>query len=219
MKKENNPAALVAEKLSACRIIPVLVINTVDEGVKICEILYKAGLPSAEITFRTSAAEGTIREVTKRFPDMTAGAGTILNVSDLEKAVAAGAKFAVAPGCNPRIMQAAEKLGIPFFPGVCTPSDIECAYENGARIMKFFPAEASGGIPMLKALIGPYKHLGIKFIPLGGIDASNARKYFELKEVIAAGGSWMVKQEDVTAGKWDLIEKNVREAAALVNPR
>lgn len=216
MKNVGNAAELVAEKLKACKVIPVLVVNTVDEGVRICEILYKAGLPSAEITFRTSAAEGTIREVTRRFPDMTAGAGTILNTADLEKAVAAGAKFAVAPGCNPKIMQAAAKLGIPFFPGVCTPSDIETAYENGARVMKFFPAEASGGLPMLKALIGPYKHLGIKFIPLGGIDAANVRKYFELKEVLAAGGSWMVKQEDVTAGKWDLIEKNVKEAAALV---
>lgn len=216
MKKENSASDLVAEKLRACRIIPVLVINTVEEGVKICEILCNAGLPSAEITFRTSAAEGTIREVTKRFPEMTAGAGTILNTSDLEKAVSAGAKFAVAPGCNPKIMQAAEKLSIPFFPGVCTPSDIECAYENGARIMKFFPAEASGGTNMLKALIGPYKHLGIKFIPLGGIDAANVRKYFEMKEVIAAGGSWMVKQEDVTAGRWDIIEKNVKEAVSLV---
>jgi 2-dehydro-3-deoxyphosphogluconate aldolase/(4S)-4-hydroxy-2-oxoglutarate aldolase len=214
MKKADSE--FVAEKLKACRIIPVLVVNTVDEGVRICEILQKAGLPSAEITFRTSAAEGTIREVTKRFPDMTAGAGTILNTVDLQKAADAGAKFAVAPGCNPKIMQAAAKLGIPFFPGVCTPSDIEAAYENGARVMKFFPAEASGGISMLKALIGPYRHLGIKFIPLGGIDASNVKKYFELKEVLAAGGSWMVKQEDVTAGKWNEIEKNVREAAALV---
>lgn len=216
MKKENSASESIAGQLGKCKIIPVLVINTVDEGLRICEMLYKCGLPSAEITFRTAAAEGTIREVLKRFPDMTAGAGTILNTEDLKKAFSAGAKFAVAPGCNPKIMNAAEKLGIPFFPGVCTPSDIECAYENGARIMKFFPAEASGGISMLKALIGPYKHLGIKFIPLGGIDASNVKRYFELKEVLAAGGSWMVKQENVSAGQWDVVEKNIKEAAALV---
>ena len=216
MKKENSEAALVSEKLGKCKIIPVLIINTVDEGIRICDMLYKCGLPSAEITFRTSAAEGTIREVLKRFPDMTAGAGTILNTEDLKKAFYAGAKFAVAPGCNPKIMNAADKLGIPFFPGVCSPSDIECAYENGAKIMKFFPAEASGGTSMLKALIGPYKHLGIKYIPLGGIDASNVKKYFDLKEVLAVGGSWMVKQEDVSAGKWDIVEKNIKEAAALV---
>jgi 2-dehydro-3-deoxyphosphogluconate aldolase/(4S)-4-hydroxy-2-oxoglutarate aldolase len=216
MKKENPESATVPEKLRKCGIIPVLVINTVEEGIRVCDILYRCGLPSAEITFRTSAAEGTIREVLKRFPDMTAGAGTILNTEDLKKAFYAGAKFAVAPGCNPKIMNAAENLGIPFFPGVCTPSDIECAYENGAKIMKFFPSEASGGISILKALIGPYKHLGIKYIPLGGIDASNVNKYFDLKEVLAVGGSWMVKQEDVSAGKWDIVEKNIKEAVALV---
>ncbi len=216
MKKEDKLPELVAEKLKACRIIPVLVVNTVEEGVKVCEILYKNGLPSAEITFRTSAAEGTICEAARKFPDMMVGAGTILNTVDLGKAAAAGAKFAVAPGCNPKIMQAAAKIALPFFPGVCTASDIEIAYENGARVMKFFPAEPSGGTAMLKALIAPYKHLGIRFIPLGGIDAANVKKYFELKEVLAAGGSWMVKQEDVSAGKWDEIEKKVREAAALL---
>ncbi len=216
MKKENPEAEAVSEKLRKCRIIPVLVVNTVEEGIRVCDILYRCGLPSAEITFRTSAGEGTIREVLKRFPGMVAGAGTILNTEDLKKAFSAGAKFAVAPGCNPKIMKEAEKLGIPFYPGVCTPSDIECAYENGARIMKFFPAEASGGTNMLKALIGPFKHLGIKYIPLGGIDASNVKKYFDLKEVLAVGGSWMVKQEYVSAGQWDIVEKNIKEAAALV---
>ncbi len=215
MKKENPEAEAVLEKLRKCRIIPVLVVNTVEEGIRVCDILYNAGLPSAEITFRTSAGEGTIREVLKRFPDMAAGAGTILNVEDLKRAFSAGAKFAVAPGCNPKIMKEAAKLGIPFYPGVCTPSDIECAYENGAKIMKFFPAEASGGTTMLKSIMAPFKHLGIKYIPLGGIDASNVKKYFDLKEVLAVGGSWMVKQEDVSAGNWDIVEKNIKEAAAL----
>ncbi|MFA6291495.1 MAG: hypothetical protein WC637_06915, partial [Victivallales bacterium] len=114
MKKENPEAEAVSEKLRKCRIIPVLVVNTVEEGIRVCDILYNAGLPSAEITFRTSAGEGTIREVLKRFPDMAAGAGTILNVEDLKRAFSAGAKFAVAPGCNPKIMKEAAKLGIPF---------------------------------------------------------------------------------------------------------
>jgi 2-dehydro-3-deoxyphosphogluconate aldolase/(4S)-4-hydroxy-2-oxoglutarate aldolase len=216
MEKENPAVAAVSERLGKCKIIPVLVVNTVEEGIRICDILYRCGLPSAEITFRTSAGEGTIREALKRFPDMVAGAGTILNTEDLKRAHDAGAKFAVAPGCNPKVMKAAVELGIPFFPGVCTPSDIECAYENGASIMKFFPAEASGGISMLKALLGPFKHLGIKFIPLGGLDASNVKKYLDMKEVLAVGGSWMVKQEDVSAGKWDLVEKNINEASALL---
>ncbi len=217
MKKGQDAVGLLPAKLSACRIIPVLVINSVDEGVKICGIFHDAGFQVVEITFRTVAAPDTIREVSSRFPGLLVGAGTILKVEDLEKACSAGAKFAVAPGCNPKIIRAAEEAEMPFFPGVSNPSDIECAYENGARIMKFFPAEASGGVKMLKALIAPYKHLGIKFVPTGGIDASNVKKYLELKEVLAAGGSWMLRQENVYAGQWDIVERDIRESALLIN--
>lgn len=213
MKKKYDD---VLEKIQKLKIIPVLAVPAVEDGIKICGILKNAGLPLAEITFRTEAAEETIREVSEKFPDVLVGAGTVLNAGDLERAANAGAKFAVAPGCNPSVVRAAAEIGIPFFPGVATPTDIECACDLGSMVMKFFPCEPLGGLAMLKSLIAPYRHLGIKFIPLGGIGLNNMRKYLELKEIIAIGGTWIAKQELITAKQWDMIDKNVREALSLM---
>ncbi len=186
------------KQLEQVKIVPVLVLNSLKEGLAVCEQLCRNGLPAAEITFRTSAAEEIIREVSKRFPEMFVGAGTVLNVDDLNRAFDAGAKFAVAPGFNPKVVAEAVKRGFPFCPGVCAPSEAEQALDFGCRTLKFFPAEACGGVAMLKALIAPYKHLGVKFMPTGGIKPANAESYLAVPEVAAIGGTWLNQCDDET---------------------
>ncbi len=203
------------KRLSEIRIVPVLVLDEVESGLKMCEILLECGLPAAEITFRTAAAAEIIRAASKRFPELYLGAGTILNVHDLRRAFDAGAKFAVAPGFNPTVVRAAVENHFAFAPGVCTPSEVEQAYELGCSFLKFFPAEAAGGVKMLKSLIAPYKHLGIRFMPTGGITALNAMEYLSIKEVAAVGGTWLGKAADIAAGNWEIIRETVRQAAAL----
>ncbi len=183
----------LVEQLEKIKIVPVLVLNSLEEGMAVCTDLYNNGLCAAEITFRTSAAEAVIREASKRFPDMIIGAGTVLNVADLHRAFDAGAKFAVAPGFNPTVVKEAVKCGFDFAPGVCTPSEAEQAMELGCKFLKFFPAEAAGGTAMLKSLIAPYKHLGIRFMPTGGVKPANVESYLEIPEVAAVGGTWLNK--------------------------
>ena len=151
------------EKLRKHGVVPVIAVDTPEDGLRLCEALLKGGLPVAEITFRTTAAAETIKAASTHFPELILGAGTVLTTDQVKKAVDAGAKFAVAPGCNPRIIEAAQQAGLFFAPGICTPSDIERALELGCKLLKFFPAEASGGVKMLKALIGPYGHTGVQF--------------------------------------------------------
>ncbi|MBO7147734.1 MAG: bifunctional 4-hydroxy-2-oxoglutarate aldolase/2-dehydro-3-deoxy-phosphogluconate aldolase [Lentisphaeria bacterium] len=195
----------IAEKLAQYKIIPVLVLNDVESGLKRCEMLCKNGLPVAEITFRTAAAEDVIKAVSKEFPEMFIGAGTILNVKDLHRAFNAGAKFAVAPGFNPTVVKEAMANNYTFAPGICTPSEIEQAYELGCNFLKFFPAEAAGGVKMLSSIAAPYKHLGIKFMPTGGVTIENAADWLALDVVAAAGGTWLNKAD----------EEGIRKAAAL----
>lgn len=216
MNFAENCAATVAA-LQKIRIVPVLALNDVESGLKLCEILLECGLPAAEITFRTAAAEAVIKAAAQRFPELYLGAGTVLNVRDLERAFAAGAKFAVAPGFNPTVVRAAASAGYAFAPGVCTPSEAEQAMELGCRLLKFFPAEASGGVKMLRAILAPYRHLGVRFMPTGGVTAANASDYLAVPEVAAVGGTWLGKPADVTAGDWDKIRNAVREAVELKN--
>lgn len=210
---ESQQAA--ASALRKVRIVPVLALNSVADGVKICEIFVRRGLPAAEITFRTAAAPDIIAEVSRQFPELLVGAGTVLNVFDLHRAFACGAKFAVAPGFNPTVVREAVRCDFAFTPGVCTPSEAEQAMELGCRLLKFFPAEAAGGAAMLKALAAPYKHLKINFMPTGGVTAKNAADYLAIPEVAAVGGTWLGKSADVAAGKWDEIESLVAAAAEL----
>ena len=205
-----------AVKLAGIKIVPVLVLNSVEEGLKIGEILVSEGLPAAEITFRTAAAESVIRSMAKEFPELYIGAGTILNVNDLKRAFDAGAKFAVAPGFNPTVVKAAVENSLAFAPGVCTPSEVEQAHELGCKFLKFFPAEAAGGISMLKSIIAPYKHLGIKFMPTGGVSEANVKDYLALPEVAAAGGTWLGKSSDIAGGNWESIRAKVRAASSLI---
>ena len=197
-------------------VVPVIAVDTPDDGLRLCETLLKGGLPVAEITFRTNAAAETIKAASARFPELILGAGTVLTTDQVHKAVDAGAKFAVAPGCNPHIIQAAKDANLPFAPGICTPSDIERALEFGCKILKFFPAEASGGVKMLKALLGPYGHTGIQFCPTGGITPQNLADYLAIPQVAFAGGTWLAPKELVKAGHWAAIEEKVRDAVQLV---
>lgn len=206
----------ILDKLKKLKVIPVTAIDTVTDGLKLCELLCSKGLPVIEITFRTAAAADVIKEVSKKFPDMLIGAGTVLNELDLKLAKASGATFAVAPGCNPKIIKAAKDLKFPFFPGISNPSDIEAALETGVKIMKFFPAEACGGVNMLKAISAPYKHLGVKFIPTGGITEKNMKDYLQLPEIIAVGGTWLAKSEDMKAGEWDKIGKLISSTVTAI---
>ena len=194
-----------AKQLDKIKIIPVLVLETLEEGLQVCEQLCANGLPAAEITFRTAAAESIIREAVKRFPEMYIGAGTILNTTDLNRAADAGAQFGVAPGFNPKVVAAANALEFNFIPGVCTPSEVEQAMDHGCKTLKFFPAEAAGGVNMLKSLIAPYKHLGVRFMPTGGVKPTNVEDYLAIKEVAAVGGTWLNKCDDSV----------IRDAAAI----
>lgn len=207
----------VIEKLSEIKIVPVLVLEDVRAGLKMCEVLVENGLPAAEVTFRTSAAEKIIREAAKEFPELYLGAGTILNTGDLHRAFDAGAKFAVAPGFNPTVIKEAVENDFAFAPGVCTPSEVEQAVELGCKFLKFFPAEAAGGVKMLKSIIAPYRHLGICFMPTGGVTSANAADYLAIKEVAAIGGTWLGKAEDIKAENWDAVAKAVKAAVELKN--
>lgn len=205
----------VLAQLERIRIVPVLVLEELESGLKMCEVLAECGLPAAEITFRTQAAASIIEAASKRFPHLYLGAGTILNVADLKRAFDAGAKFAVAPGFNPNVVRIAVENNFAFAPGVCTPSEAEQAMELGCRFLKFFPAEAAGGTAMLKSLIAPYKHLGIRFMPTGGVTTANVMEYLAIREVAAVGGTWLGKAEDIKSGNWDKIRETVKQAVAL----
>ena len=201
-----------AEKLAEIKIVPVLVLNSVEEGLKVGEILVSEGLLAAEITFRTAAAESIIKAMSEKFPELYIGAGTVLNTDDLKRAFDAGAKFAVAPGFNPTVAKSAIENSYSFAPGICTPSEVEQAHELGCKFLKFFPAEAAGGISMLKSVIAPYKHLGIRFMPTGGVSEANANDYLSIPEVSAVGGTWLGKPTDIVEEKWDAIREKVRQA-------
>ncbi|MEE4194138.1 MAG: bifunctional 4-hydroxy-2-oxoglutarate aldolase/2-dehydro-3-deoxy-phosphogluconate aldolase, partial [Anaerolineae bacterium] len=177
--------------------------------------LLKGGLPCAEITFRTSAAAEAIKAITDHFPDMLVGAGTVLNKQQAKAAIAAGAKFIVSPGLDKKVVQYCQKHTIPVMPGIFTATELQKALKLGIDVVKFFPAEASGGVKTLKALSGPFPQ--VKFMPTGGISAANLPDYLALPQVVACGGSWLVKKSMIAAGEFDTIEQLAREALALVH--
>lgn len=197
-------------------IIPVIAIENVEAALPLADALLAGGLPVAEITFRTTAAAEVIRTIHRERPQLTVGAGTVLTAANLEAAKASGAAFAVAPGLNPQIVQQAQRLGLPFVPGVATPSDIEHGLALGCKLLKFFPAEALGGVPMIEALSAPYKHAGVRFMPTGGVNTSNLESYLKLATVAAVGGTWIAKKEDLSAGNWDEIRNRCRAAREIV---
>ncbi|MBQ3395287.1 MAG: bifunctional 4-hydroxy-2-oxoglutarate aldolase/2-dehydro-3-deoxy-phosphogluconate aldolase [Synergistaceae bacterium] len=205
---------MIFEQFSKIGIIPVVVLDDPKDAASLAKALCENGLPCAEVTFRTAAAEESIRIMSKEFPDMLVGAGTVLTKEQVDRAIDAGAKFIVSPGLNPKIVQYCLDKSIPITPGTQTPSEMEQALELGLKVVKFFPAEPAGGLAMIKAVAAPY--VDLKFMPTGGINAKNVRDYLAYNKIIACGGSWMVKKDLVTGGKWDELGKLVREAADIV---
>lgn len=204
----------VLEQIQKIGIVPVVVLDDAKDAEPLAKALCDGGLPCAEVTFRTEAAEECIRIMSEKFPQMLVGAGTVLTTEQVDRAVAAGAKFIVSPGLNPRIVKYCVEKGILITPGCANASDIEQALENGLEVVKFFPAEPAGGLPMIKALAAPY--VGVKFMPTGGISAKNVRDYLAYDRIIACGGSWMVKNDLVKAGDFAAITEMTKEAVQIV---
>lgn len=204
------------KRILAKRILPAAIIDRLDDAIPLAEALLAGGLDIIEVTFRTEAAAESIRQVSQKFPEMLVGAGTVLTDVQLARAIDAGAKFCVAPGLNPELIIKSDAAKIPFVPGVATPTEVDRAINAGCQILKFFPAEALGGVKMLKALAGPFAHTGVKFIPTGGVDGANAKTYLDLPIVAAVGGSWMLSPALIKAKNWPEITRLTREALALV---
>ena len=204
----------VLEQMGKIGIIPVVVLNDAKDAAPLAKALCEGGLPCAEVTFRTDAAEESIRIMAEQFPQMLVGAGTVLTTEQVDRAVAAGAKFIVSPGLNPKVVKYCVDKGIPVTPGTCNPSDVEQAIELGLDVVKFFPAEAAGGLKMIKAMAAPY--VGMKFMPTGGINAGNVRAYLSYDRILACGGSWMVSGKMVEAGEFDKIKEMTAEAVQIV---
>ena len=170
-----------------------------------------------ELTLRTEAALGALRRIRAAVPEMLAGVGTVLTPAQADDAKYAGAEFAVSPGMNPRVVKAADDAGLPFAPGILTPSDIEQALECGCRMLKFFPAESSGGLAYLKAMAAPYLHLGVSFIPLGGVNEKNMASYLADPLIDAVGGSWLAPRDAIREGRWDEITALAKAAREIIN--
>lgn len=202
------------EQISATGIVPVVKIDCADDAVPLARALKNGGLNCAEITFRTDAAAESIKRITEAFPDMLVAAGTVLTTEQADAAMAAGAKFLVSPGLNPITVNYCKEKGYPILPGISNPSDIEMGLSLGLTYLKFFPAEAAGGVKMIKAMSAPYTM--VKFMPTGGIGLNNVADYFACKSVFACGGSWMVPADLIKEGKFDEIEKLTKDAAEML---
>ena len=202
------------EKIAACGVVPVVVLEDAKDAKPLAEALVEGGLPVAEVTFRTAAAEESIRIMAEAYPEMLVGAGTVLSVEQAQRAVNAGAKFIVSPGFDPEVVDWCLANEVPVYPGIITPSEATQAVKRGLKIVKFFPAEQFGGVATIKALAAPFTTL--KFMPTGGINAKNIRDYLSSDKIIACGGSWMVKGDLVKAGDFAKIKELVKEAVELV---
>ena len=204
----------VTEKISTLGVVPVVVLEDAKDAAPLAKALVEGGLPCAEVTFRTDAAEESIKIMTSEYPDMFVGAGTVLTIEQVDRAVAAGAKFIVSPGFDPEIVDYCLSKEIPVFPGCITPSEVAQAVKRGLKVVKFFPAEQFGGVATIKAMAAPY--VGLKFMPTGGVSAKNLESYLSGDKIVACGGSWMVKGDLVKAGKFDEIKAMTEEAVKLV---
>lgn len=204
----------VLEEFSKIGIIPVIALDHVEDAKPLAKALIDGGLPCAEVTFRTDAAEESIRIMSEEFPEMLVGAGTVLTTEQVDRAVGAGAKFIVSPGLNPKVVKYCIDKGVPITPGCANPSDVEAAIELGLEVVKFFPAEAAGGLNMIKSMAAPYTKM--KFMPTGGINAKNITSYLDFKKIIACGGSWMVNKDMIAAKDWEGITALTKEAVSTM---
>ena len=194
-------------------VVPVVVLDDAEDAAPLAEALVKGGLPCAEVPFRTEAAEESIRIMSEKYPEMLVGAGTVLTTEQVDRAVAAGAKFIVSPGFDPEIVDYCMEKNIPVFPGCVSPSEVAQAVKRGLKVVKFFPAEQAGGLAMLKAMAAPYTML--KFMPTGGINTKNLKEYLGFSKILCCGGSWMVKGDMIKNKEFDKITEMTREATEL----
>ncbi len=206
----------LALRLQRTGVLAVLVIDDVDTAEPLAQALLAGGVDCMELTLRTPVAMEALRRIRRGVPEMLAGVGTILTPAQAREVAAADAAFGVSPGVNPRVLAEARRLGLPFAPGICTPSDIEIALEAGCRLLKFFPAEPCGGLPYLRSISAPFSHLGVRFLPLGGIDESNAERYLREPCIQALGGSWIAPRDMIAAKNWAAITANAQRATDLV---
>lgn len=204
----------ILEELEKKRIIPVVVLRNIADAKPLAQALCDGGLPCAEVTFRTETAADCIRIMSEEFPDMLVGAGTVLTASQADQAMKAGAKFIVSPGLNPTVVKHCIKKKYPVIPGVNNPSDIEAALSFGLTFLKFFPAEASGGLEMIKALSGPYPQ--IRFMPTGGVTPENVHTYLAFDKVVACGGTWMVRDDLIKLQNFEKIKQLTEEALRTI---
>lgn len=212
-RKGESMMKTLEERFYDYAVVPVVVLNNADDAVPLADALIKGGLPCAEVTFRTDAAEESIRRICESFPDMLVGAGTVLTTEQVERAHKAGAKFIVSPGFDPEIIDCCISIGLPVLPGCITPSEIAQAVKRGLKVVKFFPAEQSGGVAMIKAMAAPYSM--VKFMPTGGISTKNLADYLSCDKILCCGGSWMVKEDLIRSGSFDKITDMTKEATAL----
>ena len=195
-------------------VVPVVVLEDAKDALPLAKALKEGGLPCAEVTFRTDAAEESIRLIRRDYPDRLVGAGTVLGIDQAERALEAGAKFIVSPGFDPQVVDDCLERDVPVFPGCITPSEVAQAVKRGMEVLKFFPAEQAGGLAMIKAMAAPYTM--VKFMPTGGINEKNLKEYLECDKIICCGGSWMVKGSLIKNGEFGKIRKLVKEAVELV---
>lgn len=214
-RKGESMMKTLEERFYDYAVVPVVVLNDADDAVPLADALIKGGLPCAEVTFRTDAAEESIRRICESFPDMLVGAGTVLTTEQVERAHKAGAKFIVSPGFDPEIIDCCISIGLPVLPGCITPSEIAQAVKRGLKVVKFFPAEQSGGVAMIKAMAAPYSM--VKLMPTGGISTKNLADYLSCDKILCCGGSWMVKEDLIKSGSFDKITDMTREATALAS--
>ncbi|HEX3077097.1 MAG TPA: bifunctional 4-hydroxy-2-oxoglutarate aldolase/2-dehydro-3-deoxy-phosphogluconate aldolase [Lachnospiraceae bacterium] len=204
----------ILEEIEKIGIVPVVKIDRIEDALPLAKALCEGGLPCAEITFRTEAAAEAIRIMATNYPEMLIGAGTVLTTKQVDEAVEAGASFIVSPGLNPKVVKYCVDKGIPVTPGCANPSDVEQAIELGLDVVKFFPAEAAGGLNMIKSMAAPY--VNMKFMPTGGISAKNLNSYLDFNKIIACGGSWMVNGDYINAGEFDKIKELTKEAVEMM---
>ncbi len=204
----------IAEQFEKIGVVPVVALDDAKDAKNLAKALVEGGLPCAEVTFRTDAAEDAIRIMSEAYPEMIVGAGTVLTIDQVDRAMAAGGKFIVSPGFDPEIVDYCIEKGYPVFPGLITPSELAQAVKRGLKVVKFFPAESFGGVSTIKNLAAPYNM--VKFMPTGGVNLKNLRNYLEYDRILCCGGTWMVKKDMIQAGEFDKIREIAAEAAAMV---
>ncbi len=208
--------ANIVQNMEKAGVVAVLTVDDAQDAVPVARALHAGGVSVIELTFRTAAAQESIRRIRAEVPEVVVGAGTLLNRAQVADALKAGAFFGVAPGCNPATLQAAKEIGLPFAPGVMTPSDVEIALTHDCRVLKFFPAETSGGLNHLKTMSAPFNHLGVRYLPLGGVSAANLKDYLSSPLVLGVGGSWLAPVDLIRKKDWAAIQQRATEASQIV---